>query len=129
MNPREHIAAALDFLELADGPISQRNALLRSELFWCAAAHAVKAVAKQRGWQNESHYDLFLVVRRLARELGNAGLIRRFNQASRLHRNMYEGLMSQRAIAESARQARQLVRRLGGDGWVNQRRACGIRKD
>ena len=49
MNPREHIAAALEFLELADGPIAERNRLLRSELLWCAAAHAVKAVAKRRG--------------------------------------------------------------------------------
>ena len=52
MNPREHIAAALDFLALADSPMAQQNRLLRSELLWCAAAHAVKAVAKQQGWQN-----------------------------------------------------------------------------
>ena len=54
MNPHEHIAAALDFLALAEySPIARQNRLLRSEILWCAAAHAVKAVAKQRGWRNE----------------------------------------------------------------------------
>ena len=51
MTPQEHIAAALDFLDMADRPVAQQNRLLRSELLWCAAAHAVKAVAKRRGWQ------------------------------------------------------------------------------
>lgn len=32
MNPQDHIAAALDFLDLADRPIAQQNRLLRSEL-------------------------------------------------------------------------------------------------
>lgn len=66
MNPQEHTAAALDFLDLADSSIAQQNLLLRSELLWCAAAHAVKAVAKRRGWQNRSHADLFDVTERLS---------------------------------------------------------------
>ena len=53
MNPQEHIAAASNFLELADSSIAQQNRLLRSELLWCAAAHAVKAVAKRRGRRSE----------------------------------------------------------------------------
>ena len=109
MNPREHIAAALEFLELADGPIAERNRLLRSELLWCAAAHAVKAVAKRRGWRNESHDDLFQVIKFLADGQRNHHLSRWFRRASHLHRNMYEGDLDDRAIARYQGQVRQLV--------------------
>ena len=112
MNPQEHIAAALDFLDLADAPIAQRNRLLRSEILWCSAAHAVKAAAKQRGWRNDSHEDLFRVVRNLACGLGDDDLIEWFKRASRLHRNMYEGSMSDRAIAGGRNQVGRLVCRL-----------------
>ena len=112
MNPQEHIAAASDFLELADGLIAERNRLLRSELLWCAAALAVKAVANQYGWRNESHDDLYQVVRLLARIHRNRDLSDWFSRASRLHRNMYEGDLNDRAIARYRRQVRQLVHRL-----------------
>ena len=112
MDPRDHITAALNFLQLSDSPIAQQNRLLRSELLWCAAAHAVKAVAKQQGWENKSHDDLFHAVRLLAHNRNDPRLIRCFNQASRLHRNMYEGDMNDRAIDRSRRQVRCLVHRL-----------------
>ena len=112
MNPREHIAAALDFLELADGAIAEGNLLLRCELLWCAAAHAVKSVAKRRGWRNESHGDLFQVVKLLMEGHGNHPWSRWFRHASLLHRNMYEGDLDDRAIARYRRQVCRLVHRL-----------------
>ena len=113
MNPREHVAAALDFLALADSPMAQQNSLLRSELLWCAAAHAVKAVAKRRGWQNRSHDDLFDVAKRLS-DTVDVRVERRFLHASYLHRNMYEGGMDEWEIATAQGQVRQLVRLLVG---------------
>jgi hypothetical protein len=112
VNPREHIAAALDFLDLADHPIALQNRLLRSEILWCAAAHAVKAVGKQRGWRNESHDDLFHIAGNLARNLGNDYLRSGFRSAGRLHRNMYEGRMNDRDIARDQGRVRRLVYRL-----------------
>ena len=109
MNSCEHVATALDFLELADSVFAERNPLLRSELLWCAAAHAVKAVAKRRGWRNESHDDLFQVVRLLARSHRNSDLRDSFRIANLLHRNMYEGYLDDRVIARYHRQVRQLV--------------------
>lgn len=112
MNPREHIAASLNFLELADISIAERNPLLRSELLWCAAAHTVKAVSKQTNLRNRSHEDLFTAIRHIAHNLGETDLIARFNLASLLHRNMYEGDLSNRAIIQYRQQVRQLVHRL-----------------
>ena len=112
MNPRAHIAAAMEFLDLADQPIALRNRLLRSEILWCAAAHGVKAAAKHRGWRNESHDDLFEVVERLAHNLNDARMMHWFRRASRLHRNMYEGRMSDQTIARDQDRVRRLVYRL-----------------
>ena len=42
-----------------------------SEKGWGAVAHYLKAVAKQRGWRNESHRDFFTIESRLARETDN----------------------------------------------------------
>ena len=111
MNPQEHIATALEFLALADSPVAQQNRLLRSELLWCAAAHAVKAVAKRRGWQNRSHDDLFDVIGHLAGSI-DVRIEIWFRQASLLHRNMYEGGMGEREIAIAQGQVRRLVQRL-----------------
>ena len=114
MNPQEHIAAALDFLALAeDSPVAQQNRLLRSELLWCAAAHAVKAVAKRRGWQNSSHDDLFDVAQRLSTTV-DVRIRRWFHLANLLHRNMYEGEMDEEEITVAQGQVRRLVHRLVG---------------
>ena len=113
MNPQEHIAAALDFLALADSSIAQHNRLLRSELLWCAAAHAVKAVAKRRGWQNSSHDDLFNIIGHLAGSI-DVRIEIWFRQANLLHRNMYEGGMGEQEIFIAQRQVRRLVRLLKG---------------
>ena len=112
MNPQEHIAAALDFLYLSeDSPAAQQNRLLRSELLWCAAAHAVKAFAKCRGWQNSSHDDLFDVAQRLSTTV-DVRIRRWFRQANLLHRNMYEGDMGEQEIAIAQGQVRRLIRLL-----------------
>lgn len=114
MNPQQHIAAALEFLALAeDSPVAQQNRLLRSELLWCAAAHAVKSVAKRRGWQNSSHDDLFDVAQRLSTAV-DVRIRRWFHLANLLHRNMYEGGMGDREIAIAQGQVRRLVHRLAG---------------
>ena len=112
MNPQEHIAAALDFLQLADEPAADHRTLLRSELFWCAAAHAVKAIAKQQNWPNQSHNDLFSAIARLARTQNDPRPIGWFNEASNLHRNMYEGDMDARNMTRAQTQTRQLVHHL-----------------
>ena len=109
MNPGEHRAAALEFLELTGHSIAVQNRLLLSELLWCAAVHSLKSVAKQRGWRNNSHDDLFEVTGRLARELNDHSLRRRSRTASRLRRNMHEGGMSDAALARCRRRVRQLV--------------------
>ena len=111
MNPQDHIAAASDFLNLADSSIAHQNRLLRSELLWCAAAHAVKAVAKRRGLRNSSHDDLFDVIGYLAGSLDVRTEVW-FRHASRLHRNMYEGEMTDGDIARYRSSVYRLVRLL-----------------
>ena len=42
-----------------------------SEKLWGAAAHAILAVAMERGWRHGSHRDFVVAVRQLAEESGD----------------------------------------------------------
>ena len=41
-----------------------------AEKVWNAAAHALKAVGKQRGWAHDSNFDIFSIGEHLGKELG-----------------------------------------------------------
>ena len=114
MDPQAHAAAALRFLALADVFTFDQDPLARSEMLWCGAAHAMKAVAMMQSprWPNRSHDDLFRVATRVADLLNEPVVEADFRVASRLHRNMYEGFMGRRAFANAERRVRRLVNRM-----------------
>ena len=92
---------------LDEGGLSQA-----SEKGWGAAARMVKAVAEERGWRHTSHGDLYRAVDRLAGELADEDLKRLFHSAGELHRNFYEGWMSEEAVADGISDVADFVRRL-----------------
>ena len=51
----------------------------------------VKTVAEQRGWQDSAPAQLFAAVATIAAETGDEDIDRRFEVASILHTNFYEG--------------------------------------
>ena len=79
------------FLAQAFEELEKGDLLQGSEKGWGAAAQAVKAVARQRGWEHKSHADLFVVVRHLVAELEDEDLHSDFHAARALHINFYEG--------------------------------------
>ena len=114
MDSQAHVRAALRFLLIADSFTVERDLLAKSEMLWCAAAHIVKALAiiQRPRWPNRSHDDLFRAAGRAASFLGEPGVEDDFRAAVRLHRNMYEGFMGRRAIANAERRVRRLVNRI-----------------
>ena len=88
-----------------------------SEKGWGAAAHYLKAVAKQRGWRNESHRDFFTIESRLARETDNPDRLRLlFTSARSLHQNFYEPLYSTNEVrvgVEAAKEFIDMLERVG----------------
>ena len=71
-------------IELAKG-----DRLQASEKAWGAVAHRIKVIANQRGWEYETHWQVYGIVERLADELGNPGLRDLFVYATNLHKNYY----------------------------------------
>ena len=91
----EHTQTARDFLVAADIELADGELVQGSEKLWGAAAHAVIAVAQQRGWQHRSHRSMKNAVIRIADELGKENellgdVIRaEFAAAEKFHRNYY----------------------------------------
>lgn len=115
MTHGDHISAAFRFLELAGALSIEQDALAKSEMLWCAAAHVVKAVVIQQQWRNlshRSHEQLFDAAVEINDVLGIPGAYSDFNIADRLHRNMYEGFMRADEIADAEPRVREFVNRV-----------------
>ncbi len=112
MDEHGHIRASLRFLQHAGLFSTDQDALARSEMLWCAAAHSVKAFAVQREWRNESHDDLFEVAGRINGEIGYLDAYFHFNAAGNLHRNMYRGFMNSRRLANDEAHVIYFVNRI-----------------
>ena len=86
---REHADTAREFLIASDAEFDKDDLVQGSEKLWGAAAHAVMAVAQQRGWDFRSHRSLKNAAIRLSREQGDPLIEAQFAAAEKFHRNFY----------------------------------------
>ena len=96
----DYKTAAVQLLQQAHAELDQGDTRQASEKGWGAAAQAVKAVAQGRGWEHNTHGDLFRIVRLLAAEPDKAGITRLFGRASTLHVNFYENWLTSTDVKE-----------------------------
>ena len=89
MQIREHAQTALDFLEKADRHFAEGDQIQASEKLWGAAAHAVMAVAIERGWSHTSHPATKRAAERLAEEHGDPFIAYGFGVAEKFHKDFY----------------------------------------
>ena len=108
----KYAAAGRELLEKAQEALAEGDPRQASEKGWGAAAHIVKAVATHRGWQHQSHADLFTVVRRLRLETEDRTPQELFNAANGLHYNFYENWMVSEDIEVGLDQITEFVERL-----------------
>lgn len=107
-----HTETAQVFLAKARTYLAEGDMLQASEKGWAAAAQIVKAAAEQRGWRNQSHGDLFDVVRRLANEADDSSLRTLFLVANVMHNNFYDGEPPEQMVADGLDQVEEFVRRV-----------------
>lgn len=112
MNEQDHVQEAFRFLQHAGLFTAEEDRLARSEMLWCAAAHIVKAIAVQQGWDNHSHNDLFDVAYRIKSAIAYTDAPSHFNAAESLHTNMYQGLMTGRQLECAAGKVTDFVNRV-----------------
>ena len=108
----EHIQTAQDFLDKSDRYFAEGDELQGSEKTWGAAAHAVMAIAQQRGWNYGDHRSLKITVRRLADESDDPFLETAFGVAEKFHANFYHKFMQDYEFDRDRPAVRLFVQRI-----------------
>ena len=108
----EHSLISRELLSKAEESVGQDDLLQASEKGWGAAAHMVKGLAEQRGWQHNSHRELYHAVNRLAEESSDRELRVLFSVASALHTNFYENWLPKEMVEDNLSQVRVLIEML-----------------
>ena len=112
MLTQEHAQTAQNFLTVADDEFAAGDMLQGSEKMWGAAAHALKAIAEQRGWVSYEHALLYVIARQLSEEFHSHELYVRFMTASGLHSNFYGDFMDESAVRHSLSVTKAMLRQL-----------------
>ena len=122
MQAQEHAQTALDFLEKADKHFAEDDQIQASEKLWGAAAHAVMAVALERGWPHTSDIFLKRAAERLAVEYDDPIIAGRFCVAEKFRYDSCYLFMEEYEWQTDRPKVRDLVARvlaLRGDGGRN----------
>ncbi len=111
---QQYVSRAELFLSQAWDELNKQDLCQASEKGWGAAAQMVKAVATTRGWRHDSHRQLLLSVKMLARESGNLDLWAPFGGAQMLHANFYDDFMDAEDVLAHLEHASSFVEKLKG---------------
>ena len=104
-----HTETSQVLIRQAEEELRNGDRLQASEKGCGAAAHALKAVAEQRGWRHSSHALLVGVADTLAKETGQPNICRLFDVASALQRNVDEGRMNEQDVAVRLEDVKELL--------------------
>ena len=111
MIQEEHIQTVQDFLAKSDAYFAEGDVLQGSEKMWGAAAHAISALAQQRGWRFGTHNALRQAAYRLADEIGDERISLGFGIAEKFHANFYHDFMDEQQLEAYCPPAKLFVQR------------------
>ena len=94
----DHAALSRMFVEHAKDELSKGDRLQASEKVWGAVAHAIKAIAIQRGWRHQRHSLITGIGDQLALEYGRPDFSTTVSMAESFHVNFYENQRATPAI-------------------------------
>lgn len=89
----DHAQTAEGFLTDSDREFDAGDTLQASEKLWGAAAHAMMAVAQQRGLEHGTHRTMINAARQIADEQDDDALRLGILAAQHFHSNFYNGTM------------------------------------
>ena len=108
----DHMAISRGFVDHARNELRLGNNLQASEKVWGAAAHAIKAIAIERGWRHEKHGYLFDIVSHIAKEFDRPDFSDKMAIAGFYHRNFYENEFGEDGIDRATNTIEQFVTEL-----------------
>ena len=94
----DHIAISRRFIDHAREELDLGNRLQASEKIWGAAAHALKAIAIQRGWNHSQHQNIQRIAIQLGNEFRRPDFETRVRLASAFHVNFCENVEEEDSI-------------------------------
>ena len=103
---------ARQFLADAEGEFATGDHMQASEKMWGAAAHAIMAVAQQRGWRYGGHRRMIEAARRVADEQGDRELHSGLDAARRLHSNFYHDYIKEDELETTTAITRRFVQKM-----------------
>ena len=105
----DHAALSRRFIDHARDELGKGDRLQASEKLWGAAAHALKAVAIQRGWQHTEHQNIHRIAIQLGNEFGRPDFETKIRVANSFHVNFYENLEESDSISRGIDEVESLV--------------------
>jgi hypothetical protein len=105
----DHAAMSRRFIGHAKDELRKGDRLQASEKLWGAAAHALKAVAIQRGWQHTEHQNIQRIAIQIGNEFGRPEFEDRIRIANSFHVNFYENLEEADSISRAIDEVESLV--------------------
>ena len=89
-SPDDHTEISRQFLQHAKEELARDSRLQASEKTWGAMAHAIKAIAQERGWRHKGHYYILYIGDQIAAEFNISDISGATHYANSLHQNFYE---------------------------------------
>lgn len=108
----EYAQAARKCLQTANTEFASGAATQGSATLWQSAAHAVTAVAVQRGWPADRHQDVKAAADRLAADTGNTAIAAGFFAAQQFQANSRHDFMQPDDIARGRPLVQDFVHRV-----------------
>ena len=99
-------------LEESQQQLDRGDLIQASEKAWGATAHAIKSLARTRGWNHTRHDLLADVVDQISEEWGRTHLQNLFRSANYLHNNFYEHAMTSTQVRGATNDAAALIEEL-----------------
>ena len=112
LEPHDYAGLSRHFIRQADDELAKGDHLQAAEKGWGAAAHAIKAVSAERGWNHNNHFLLHEAALQLSIEFDHDGLVTLYDAANLLHNNFYEHSMERDDVERRIGMVKELLAEL-----------------
>ena len=104
-----HTAMSRRFIDHARDELEKGDRLQASEKLWGACAHALKAIAIQRGWSHTKHRDIHSIAIQIGNEFGRPDFETKIRIANSFHENFYENVEEEDSIRRAIDQVEDFM--------------------
>ena len=96
----------------AEEKLAEGDRLQASEKAWGAVAHRLKVIAERRGWEYNTHAQVYRIIKQLSVEQDNRQITVLFSAAKGFHQNYYIDAMPLEELNDEMENVKELLRLL-----------------